>query len=98
VGPKQAISSAFFDDLIVIIDGRKEYEIISNEISEAIFFYSYTLDYQEKPTEHIQLLLELVIILIYSFDRMYINRLDEEAIIVYKNSLIHLKQVLFNSL
>lgn len=96
--PKQAISSAFFEDILDLIKTKKRYAEISNEIEESITFYTYTLDYRNKSREQVILFFELVNVLIFSFDDIYKSRLEEEIILVYKASLIELRESFFKIL
>jgi len=97
-GPKKAISEAFFEDISNIIKGSKEdYEILKVEIDEAIFYYTWTLDYRKKSLSDLLLLLSLVEMLIKIFDDIYASRLNENIIQVYKNSILDLQNILINS-
>lgn len=93
-GPKQAISNAFFKDILEIIGDKIEYQGLVNEINDSILFYTFTLDYRDRTDTELFLLLEAVIILFFEFDEMYSNRLDEEVIIVYRKSIEDLKDLL----
>ncbi|WP_428653958.1 hypothetical protein [Runella sp.] len=95
--PKQSISSAFFEDVSNIINNREEYQLMNKEIEENLFLYSFTLDYRDRHLFDLLLLLEVVIVLIYHFDEIYLNRTKEEAIVIYKDSILELKNMLFLS-
>lgn len=96
-GPKRAISAAFFEDVSNIIRNKKDYETLQKEIDEAVFYYVWTLDYRDKPLPDVLLLLSAVDKLIEIFDDIYSDRLDEEVIQLYKNSIVTLKNSLINA-
>ncbi|MGN7864840.1 hypothetical protein [Chryseobacterium sp.] len=98
-GPKKAISEAFFEDISNIIKGSQEdYEILQAEIDEAIFYYTWTLDYRKKILSDVLLLSSLVNMLIEKFDEIYEDRLNENIIQVYKSSILDLQNILINSI
>lgn len=96
--PKQSISSAFFEDVSNIISNREEYQLMNKEIEENLLLYSFTLDYRNRPLFDLLLLLEVVIVLIYHFDEIYLNRTKEDVIVIYKGSILELKNMLFISI
>lgn len=93
-GPKKAISEAFFEDILEIIKGIDEYKNLQNEINEAIFYYTWTLDYRNKTRKDILLLLKAVNDLIDQFDDIYSDRIIEDPIKIYKYSILELKKIL----
>ncbi|MDP9960389.1 hypothetical protein [Chryseobacterium lathyri] len=97
-GPKKAISEAFFEDISNIIKGSKEdYEILQLEIDEAIFYYTWTLDYRKKSLSEVLILLSVVEMLIQMFDEIYFNRLKEDIIKIYKNSILNLHSIIMDA-
>lgn len=92
--PKQTISNAFFEDVLELIKTKERYLEIYDEIEDSIKFYTYTLDYRNKSIKQIVLLFELVTVLIFLFDDIYKVRLEENVILIYKESLCELREML----
>ncbi|WP_419487084.1 hypothetical protein [Chryseobacterium bernardetii] len=100
MGTKKSYFRSLFEDVLNIIKNNKDekYQILVKEIEEAIFFYSWTLDFRNKSIEDLLLLINTVNTLIYLFDEIYSQRTEEEIIQIYKKSLIKLIETLSNSI
>ncbi len=97
-GPKRAISEAFFEDILNIIKNEKNYIQLQQEIDETIFYYTWTLDYRNKSLSEVLVLLSAVKMLIQTFDEIYFNRLKEDIISTYKDSILNLYDIIMNSI